>query len=147
MPDTPEQNSSGPGAPPPTPPSQPPPPPQPPPAGQGSPPSGVSQNRTIMVVLAYLWILGLIPLLVEKDDAEVQWHAKNGLVLTAVEIAAWVLFSVISTLLPFIGCLLAFIPLILGLGLLILRILLIVKGVNGERMRLPVLTDYAERWK
>ena len=54
-------------------------------------PSGkVSQNRTVMIVLAYLWLLALVPLLVEKEDAEVQWHAKNGLVLTAVLALFWV---------------------------------------------------------
>ena len=71
------------GAPPPAPPTDPPaapptPPPAPPPEAPPAAPSGgdgVSENRTIMVVLSYLWILALIPLLVEKDDQEVQWHA------------------------------------------------------------------------
>ena len=39
-------------------------PPPPPPAGKTS----GSSDRTLMVVLAYIWILGLIPLLVKKDD-------------------------------------------------------------------------------
>ena len=42
-----------------------------------------SPNRGVMIVLAYLWLLALIPLLLEKQDAEVQWHAKHGLVLMA----------------------------------------------------------------
>ena len=32
-----------------------------------------------MIVLAYFGLLALIPLLMEKEDAEVQWHAKHGL--------------------------------------------------------------------
>ena len=40
-----------------------------------------SSDRTIMLVLSYLGILALIPLLMKKDDPEVQWHAKNGLAL------------------------------------------------------------------
>ncbi|MGB5515145.1 MAG: hypothetical protein WBP36_11520, partial [Thermoanaerobaculia bacterium] len=51
--------------------------------------SSESSNRGVMIVLSYLWILALIPLLVDKDDKEVQWHAKNGLVLTAAEFALW----------------------------------------------------------
>ena len=39
-----------------------------------------SSNRTVMLILSYLGILALVPLLVEKDDPEVQWHAKHGLV-------------------------------------------------------------------
>ena len=34
-----------------------------------------------MIVLSYLWPLALVPLLVEKEDAEIQWHAKHGIVL------------------------------------------------------------------
>jgi hypothetical protein len=44
-------------------------------------PGAVSSNRTIMIVLSYLWILAIVPLLVEKEDKEVQWHAKHGIVL------------------------------------------------------------------
>ena len=44
-------------------------------------PGSVSSNRNVMIVLSYLWLLALVPLLTEKDDKEVQWHAKHGLVL------------------------------------------------------------------
>ena len=59
------------------------PPPQPPPTPDGSsaPPG---DNRAIWIVLSYLGLLALIPLLVERDDQEVQWHAKHGLVLLVV---------------------------------------------------------------
>jgi hypothetical protein len=39
------------------------------PAGNTPPASNApSSNRTIMIVLSYLWLLALVPLLVEKDD-------------------------------------------------------------------------------
>ena len=44
-------------------------------------PTAVSSNRGVMIVLSYLWILALVPLLTEKEDQEVRWHAKNGIVL------------------------------------------------------------------
>ena len=84
---------SPPGAPPEAPPGPPP----------SQPPSGnVSPNRTIMVILSYLGILAIIPLLVEQDDAEVQWHAKHGIVL----IVSWIVISIalsILAILPVIG--------------------------------------------
>ncbi len=103
-----------------------------------------------MLVLSYLFILGLIPLLVEKDDAEVQWHAKNGLVWTAAWVAFWVVLTilgmvpVVNVLIGIIGCLLA--PLVI-MGALVIHILGMVKALNGERMRLPVLSDFADRWQ
>ncbi|MHC4711587.1 MAG: hypothetical protein ACYTA3_14595, partial [Planctomycetota bacterium] len=68
-------------------PSTPPPPPPAPPA------STESGNRGIMIVLSYLWILALIPLLAEKDDAEVQWHAKHGVVHLAAEVILWIVVT------------------------------------------------------
>ena len=43
-----------------------------------------------MIVLSYLWLLALVPLLVEKEDNEVQWHAKHGIVLMVAEIVLWI---------------------------------------------------------
>src|ERR1041385_1164976 len=45
-----------------------------------------SPNRGVMIVLAYLWPLALVPLLLEKHDADVQWHAKHGIVLMIAEL-------------------------------------------------------------
>ena len=141
MQDTPQGSgqSQGPQTPPP---SQTPPPQAPPPTG-----GQVSQNRTIMLVLAYLWILALIPLLTEKDDAEVQWHAKYGIVLTVTWIVVWVVLLIIA-MIPvvgqIIGCLLS---VVLPLGILAIHIICIIKAVNGERFRLPVIADFADQWK
>jgi len=68
-----------------------------------SPPSQQeSSNRTIMLILSYLGILALIPLLVEKDDPEVQWHAKHGLVLTVGWIVLSIALAILSSF-PYIG--------------------------------------------
>lgn len=117
-----------------------------------TPPAGgaVSQNRTIMIVLSYLGILALIPLLVEKDDKEVQWHAKHGLVLVVAEIALWIALMFVMTLLGFIthgfACIGMFIWPIVWLGVLVIHILCIVKGVNGQRFLIPGISQYADRF-
>ena len=49
------------------------------------------------IVLAYLGPLALIPFLVEKEDQEVQWHAKHGLVLTGAAIVLSLIVGVISS--------------------------------------------------
>ena len=36
------------------------------------PPPQMSSNRTAMIILAYLGFLALIPLLLEKEDADIQ---------------------------------------------------------------------------
>jgi uncharacterized membrane protein len=123
------------------------PPPPPPPAG---PASGVSPNRSIMIVLSYLWILALIPLLVEKDDREVQWHAKHGLVLTVAEIILWIAYSIFSFVathvLVFLGCALGLLYFLISIGILVLHVVCIIKGVNGQRLIIPGISQYADRF-
>lgn len=124
-------------------PSVPPPPsytPPPPPAG--TPPGAASQNRSLMLVLAYLGVLAVIPLVVEKNDPEVQWHAKHGLVLLVAEIALAFVIMIVTHVVPFLGCVLWLVwPLIL-----IFHIILIVKAVNGQRVIIPGLSQYADRF-
>ena len=112
-----------------------------------SPPSQQeSSNRTIMLILSYLGILALIPLLVEKDDPEVQWHAKHGLVLTV----GWIVLSITLAILSsfpyigmFLGCAVA--PL-LWLAILVIQIVAMLKALKGERLIIPMISDYADKW-
>ena len=77
----------------------PPPPPAEPPPREPAAKEVVSENRNVMIVLAYLWLLALIPLLVDKEDREVQWHAKHGLVLTVVEVVVMIGLQVVVMIL------------------------------------------------
>lgn len=122
------------------------PPPPPPPIGGGTAPGS---DRTLMVVLSYLWILALIPLLTKKDDSEVQWHAKNGLCFLGAEIALWLVFTIagvaLRRFLAPLGCGLAMVECVVWIGFLVIRIMAIMKGVNGGRMRLPIISDFADK--
>lgn len=137
--------------PPPTvPPATPPPPgggsyvPPPPPRPGGTAPAG--SDRTLMIALSYLWILALIPLLTKKEDAEVQWHAKNGLVLFGAEIIVYIILQVLSYVMPSgIGCGMSVIWCVAWVAFLVLRIMAIMKGVNGQRFRIPVVSDFADK--
>ncbi|MCU0234938.1 MAG: hypothetical protein MUE90_13015 [Thermoanaerobaculales bacterium] len=127
------------------------PPPPPPPAPPESPRREVaSDNRGIMIVLSYFGLLALIPLLVEKDDREVQWHAKHGLVLLVAEIVIFVGLQVVVMMLGAIsgglGCLFGLLTPVFALAVLILHVLCIVKGLNGERFLIPGLSDFANRF-
>jgi uncharacterized membrane protein len=123
------------------------PPPPPPPGGSyGGPSAPAGGDRTLMVVLSYLWILALIPLLTKKEDAEVQWHAKNGLGILIGEIAAWIVFFVLGMVLPDIGgCGISVISCVVWIAFLVIRIICIVQGVGGKRFNVPVLTDLGQK--
>lgn len=127
-------------------------PPPPPPGGSYTPPPGggagaPGSDRTLMIVLAYLWLLALIPLLTKKDDSEVQWHAKNGVALLGAEIVVWIAFMIVNMMLrsTMLGCGLATIQCVIWLAFLVLHIMAIVKGVSGQRLRVPVVSDFADK--
>lgn len=117
------------------------PPPPPPPSG-----TGAGGDRAIFLVLSYLGILSLIPYFVKKDDPEVQWHAKNGLVLFGAEVV-WVVVQIAIGFLhiPMLGCVTGIVGCIVWIGFIALSIVCIVKAVNGQRFRIPMLTDMAEK--
>jgi len=117
------------------------PPPPPPSSGDGG-----SSNRGLMIALSYLWLLALVPLLVEKDDAEVQWHAKHGLTLLVAEVILWIAFAVLSMVLGPLACILAIVQLVLFIAIIVIHIICIVKGVNGERFLVPGVSQYADRF-
>jgi uncharacterized membrane protein len=102
-----------------------------------------------MIVLAYLWILALIPLLTKKEDKEVQWHAKNGLAILGAEIVIWIVMQVLGFALrgwlATLGCGLAVVGCVVWIGFLVIRIMCIVKGVGGQRFRVPVISDFADK--
>jgi uncharacterized membrane protein len=109
-----------------------------------------SPNRGVMIVLAYLWLLAVIPLLVEKQDPELQWHAKNGIILMIAELTAlfaYMLLTSIVTVAAFgLGCILSLFLVFAWVGILALHVTAIIKGVNGGRLVIPGLSDYANRF-
>jgi len=103
----------------------------------------------MMIVLAYLWPLALVPLLVEKNDPDVQWHAKHGLVLMIAElilIFGYIMMtSIVSLATLGLGCVLSLFLVFGWVAILALHVVAILKGVNGGRLIIPGLSDYANR--
>lgn len=122
-------------------------PPMPPSAPPPPPPAVAPDqtNRTLLLVAAYLWFLAIIPLLVEKEDKEVQWHAKHGLVLFGIEFALSIVFGVL-TMIPVLGCIITIVWVVVGLGILVLHVLCIMKAINGQRFLIPGISDLANRF-
>jgi len=108
-----------------------------------------SSNRGVMIVLAYLWPLALVPLLIEKHDPEVQWHAKHGIVLMIAELILLfgyiMLTSIVSLAALGLGCVLSVFLVFGWVGVMALHVVAILKGINGGRLIIPGLSDYANR--
>ncbi len=112
--------------------------------------STTSPNRAPMIILAYLGILAIVPLIVEKQDAEVQWHAKHGLVLVAADVILLVAYNIVMGVLVSItagfGCILWLFAPVITLTIVIVHIVAIVKGLQGQRLIIPGVSEYANRF-
>ena len=103
-----------------------------------------------MIVLAYFWLLALVPLLLEKQDAEVQWHAKHGIVLMIAELVllfSYVLMTSIVSLASLgLGIVLSMLLIFAWVGILAVHVVAILKGINGGRFVIPGVSEYANRF-
>lgn len=98
----------------------------------------VTQEEKSMALLAYLWILVLIPLLLKKDSEFCRFHVKQGLVLFLASLGVMILGMV-----PILGWLI-----ILPFGWLaitILSVLGIINVLQGKRWEMPYIGKYAEK--
>ena len=111
---------------------------------------GQPSNRSIMLVLAYLPPFAVIPLLVEKDDPDIHWHAKHGIVLMTAEMLLLLGLVVVALIFGLmtagVGCfLLALVP-IPFLAFLVMHIIAVVKAFGGKRLIIPVVSEYADKF-
>jgi hypothetical protein len=109
-----------------------------------------SPNRRIMIVMAYLWPLAFVPLFLEKNDPEIRWHARHGIVLMVAEIVALVAYvgltTVISLAMLGLGFVLGMLLVFAWIGILALHVVAILKGIGGGRLVLPGISAYATRF-
>ena len=109
----------------------------------------MSENRaqpTLMFVLSYLAFLGFIPLIAGKRDREVRWHAANGLLLFGAVAAILIVATIIGVLVPPLSCVYPIVMFLVLILYTIIAILAVVKALNGERLIVPVISRYADRF-
>lgn len=110
------------------------------------------KNNTVMLILSYFGLLALIPYFVEKEDPEVRWHASQGLALCGASFAFFVILGILTmciAVVPVIGWIVSFILSIamlpLALVVMVVSIICMIKAIKGERWRLPVVADWADK--
>jgi len=134
------------------PPQQPPPPPPmtpPPPAGGQATSTGLDPKLAGLLCYILGLITGLIFFLIEKSNPVVRFHAAQSIVFSGATIALWIVLTIVSIVLYQIswtlGNLFNLLTLLVWLGCFILWVVLLIKGYSGQKWKLPVLGDMAER--
>ncbi len=103
-------------------------------------------------LLAYITIIpSIIFLIVEpySKNRFIRFHAFQCLFLHVAWIVLWIALFILSLVLAFIpilGHLVSFLLwLVLGLGVFVLWIVLLLKAYQGQKFKLPVIGDMAEK--
>lgn len=92
----------------------------------------IELNRGI-AALSYVWFLCFIPLFLRRDSDFAQFHAKQGLVLFAIELVGTVIFWI-----PIFGWLLYVV-------VVVISIYGFFKAIDGKYWPAPVISRWAER--
>lgn len=100
-------------------------------------PAAKAGDDNLMAAISYIWVISIIMLLTKKDSEFVQFHAKQGLVLFIISTAIWIIS------IPFFF--LWMVNWIIYLVLFVAAVVGFIKAYNGERYRIPVVADIAEK--
>ena len=101
--------------------------------------TSMNLDPKLAALLSYLagFVTGIVFLLIEKDNKYVRFHAMQSTI-----VSGWLF--VLQWVLAFIPFLVMLVPLV-GLAGLVLWIVCMVKAYQGEKFKLPIVGDIAER--
>jgi uncharacterized membrane protein len=106
--------------------------------------SGLSDNGA--GALAYVTFIPAIIFLVMppyNKSSYVRFHSWQSIFLTIAWFALFVVLAILGRI-PFLGLLIFPIMLVVDLGMFILWIVVLIKAVNGQRFKLPIIGALAE---
>ncbi len=101
--------------------------------------TGLDENVAGLLCYVAWWITGLVFFLIEKDSKFVKFHAMQSIITFG---ALWIICWIVNAI-PFVGWVIAG---LIGLLITVLWIVLMVKAYQGEKFKLPVIGDLAEKW-
>ncbi len=99
---------------------------------------GIDENVEALLCYVLGWVTGIVFLALERENKFVRFHAAQSL---AVFLPLFVIVIIIGAI-PFIGWALS---MIISLLTLLLWLFLMFKAFKGEKYKLPIAGDFAEK--
>lgn len=100
--------------------------------------TGLEENVAGLLCYVLGWITGLVFILIEKENKMVRFHAMQSIVI----FGSLSVISIVIGWIPFINMILG--P-IIGIVGLVLWILLMIKAYQGEKFKVPVAGNIADK--
>ncbi|MBI2340613.1 MAG: DUF4870 domain-containing protein [Deltaproteobacteria bacterium] len=119
-------------------------------AEQGSGQStGLAPNVASLLCYICTFITGIVFLIVEKDNRDVRFHAWQaiifGIAMLVVQIALSILGAILGAVASVLGAIIAILAPVVWLVFFIFWVICMIKAYQGERYKLPILGDMAEK--
>ena len=108
--------------------------------------STTSLEPNVAGLLCYVlgWITGLVFILIEKENKFVRFHAMQSIVTFGAFTVLWIPFSILSQM-DILRVLFGILQAVTGILAFVLWIVLMIKAYQGERYKLPIAGDIAEK--
>jgi uncharacterized membrane protein len=106
--------------------------------------TGLEPNLAGLLSYALGWITGLIMILLEKSNGFVRFHAMQSIITFGTATVFLIAFSILSRL-HYVGVLFDVLYWLVVVFSVVLWIVLMVKAYQGERYKLPIAGDLAEK--
>ncbi|MDD5606057.1 MAG: hypothetical protein PHR51_01905 [Patescibacteria group bacterium] len=109
-----------------------------------------SSEDKVFAALSYVSILFLVPLILRRDSRFVYFHARQGMALFVLEIFAWIVLSVLGSLLTAITpygawAFISFLNTLIGWAFVVISVIGIYYAWTGSEWEMPVLGKYAKK--
>lgn len=107
---------------------------------------GLDEN--VAGALSYIFLIGIVFLLVEKTNDFVRFHAAQSVVLAVAFIGLSFVVGITSLiigLIPFVGFIGDLLWLVFSLGSFVFWLFLLYQAFQGERYEVPVVAGFAEQ--
>lgn len=122
---------------------------------QSTPPSGGTKGTglapNIASLLCYICmpITGIIFLVIEKENADVKFHAWQGTIFGVAYliliIALQILTFILGAIAGFLAVIMGILMTLIGIGVFVLWIICLIKSYQGERWKIPYIGDFAAK--
>jgi len=110
--------------------------------------SGLEPNLAGLLCYLFGWVSGLIFLLIDKRPY-VRFHAAQSIGISIGAVIVMIVFAIFIFIVGIItsglGFLLGLLYPLLGLGIFALIVICMIKAYKGEKFKLPVIGDIAEK--
>ena len=108
----------------------------------------IGDQDRLLLVFAYLGPLALFSLVASRKEF-VKWHAKQGVLLSCSVAVVWIAVRGVYLLIraklwPLFGALFSAAAALTALGLVLVVFLCLVRALEGERFKVPLLGDLAD---